>query len=60
MRIVLCPRLFFLDLGDPKRGVRFFTLIAGTGILGSQFVGQLSAFELAKALLTTGRAMERP
>lgn len=37
-RLVLEPARFLRDLGDHNRGVGFFTMIAGTCVLGSQCV----------------------
>jgi tellurite resistance protein TehA-like permease len=37
-RVGLCARRVWNDLGDPVRGPGFFTMVAGTCVLGSQFV----------------------
>ena len=37
-RLFYSPRAFLSDLTDHTRGVGFFTMIAATGILGSQFL----------------------
>ncbi|EDZ66501.1 C4-dicarboxylate transporter/malic acid transport protein [Nitrosococcus oceani AFC27] len=37
-RLVGYPRYFFTDLSDHSSGPGFFTMVAGSGILGSQFV----------------------
>ena len=37
-RIALYPRNFFQDLIDHNRGVGFFTIVAGMGVLGSQLI----------------------
>lgn len=45
-RIALYPRFFWNDLIDHTRGVGFFTLVAGTGVLGNELIviyGQYSA-----------------
>lgn len=36
LRLATYPRLMLADLSDHNRGVGYFTLIAGTGVLGSQ------------------------
>ncbi|MCC6580801.1 MAG: C4-dicarboxylate ABC transporter, partial [Phycisphaeraceae bacterium] len=36
-RLVFFPRLLLRDMLDHNRGVGFFTLVAGTCVLGSQF-----------------------
>ncbi|MBI4180741.1 MAG: tellurite resistance/C4-dicarboxylate transporter family protein [Chloroflexi bacterium] len=38
LRVVFFPRHFLDDLFDHSRGTGFFTLVAGTSVLGSQFV----------------------
>ena len=38
LRMVRYPRRFFGDMVDHLRGPGFFTIVAGTSILGSQFV----------------------
>lgn len=38
VRIGLYPQAFFRDLSDHTRGVGFFTIVAGTGVLGSQWI----------------------
>ena len=35
LRAALFPRAFYRDVGDHNRGVGFFTIVAGTAILGS-------------------------
>ena len=35
LRLVLFPRALFDDFGDHNRGVGFFTIVAGTAVLGS-------------------------
>jgi tellurite resistance protein TehA-like permease len=37
-RIVLYPRAFFRDFSDFDRGPGFFTLVAGAGVLGSEWL----------------------
>lgn len=38
LRLVIYPRHFFGDMVDHLRGPGFFTVVAGTNVLGSQFV----------------------
>lgn len=38
VRLVIYPRHFFGDMVDHLRGPGFFTMVAGTNVLGSQFV----------------------
>lgn len=38
MRLTLHPRTVMRELADPERGVRLFAVVAGTAILGNQFV----------------------
>lgn len=38
LRMVCCSRRFFSDMIDHLRGPGFFTIVAGTSILGSQFI----------------------
>jgi tellurite resistance protein TehA-like permease len=49
-RLALYPRQLFLDLIDHSRGVGFFTVVAGTAVLGSQLVVVYSQYRLAFAL----------
>ena len=37
-RVIRFPRSVLADLADHQRGVGFFTLVAGTGVLGAQFL----------------------
>src|SRR5690348_4737719 len=37
-RLIRHPRPFFADMVDHLRGPGFFTIVAGTSVLGSQFV----------------------
>ena len=37
-RIIFYPRHFLIDLGEHSRGAGYFTTVAGTCILGTQFV----------------------
>lgn len=53
-RIFLYPRRFFADMKDHAIGVGFFTIVAGSCVLGSQFVILMKAFKPATALLVIG------
>ncbi len=53
-RIFIYPRRFFDDLKDHFKGVGVFTIVAGSCVLGSQFVILMNAFKPATALLTVG------
>jgi len=37
LRVIVAPKNFFGDFADFNRGYGFFTIVAGTGILGNQF-----------------------
>ncbi|MFZ0662633.1 MAG: tellurite resistance/C4-dicarboxylate transporter family protein [Acidobacteriaceae bacterium] len=50
-RVSLYPRLFWEDLTNHSLGLGFFTIVAGAGILGAQYVIIVQHEELAKALL---------
>ncbi len=56
-RIFFYPGRFLADLGDHMRGAGFFTLVAGTCVLGGQFVLVLQAYEVAIGLLVFGTAL---
>ena len=49
-RMLRFPRRFFGDMIDHLRGPGFFTMVAGTGVLGSQFVLLEADFHLASIL----------
>ena len=49
-RIMWYPHFFFRDLIDHNRGVGFFTIVAGTGVLGSQLVIIFARYTAAMAL----------
>lgn len=38
LRLILCTRQFFSDLVDHRRGMGFFTVVAASCVLGSQFL----------------------
>ncbi len=46
-RLALYPKKLFLDLIDHSRGVGFFTVIAGTAVLGSQLIVVYAQYRLA-------------
>ncbi|MBI2869919.1 MAG: tellurite resistance/C4-dicarboxylate transporter family protein [Chloroflexi bacterium] len=50
LRLVFFPRRFLADLFDHGRGPGFFTLVAGTGVLGSQFVTVMPDYRVAFVL----------
>lgn len=50
VRLVQFPRLVFADLIDHQRGVGFFTIVAGTAVLGSQSVIIFGMYRLGAAL----------
>jgi tellurite resistance protein TehA-like permease len=49
-RLVFFPRYVLADLSDHNRGVGFFTTVAGTAVVGSQFVILLHQFGIGKVL----------
>lgn len=49
-RLLLFPRALLRDLTDHGRGVGFFTIAAGTGVLGSQLILLFQNYTLALAL----------
>ncbi|MCK8601834.1 tellurite resistance/C4-dicarboxylate transporter family protein [Desulfoferrobacter suflitae] len=53
-RMVLFRGAFYTDLCSHSRGVGFFTMVAGTCILGSQLVILREVYSAALALLLTG------
>jgi tellurite resistance protein TehA-like permease len=53
-RIFCFPRDFLADFSNHQRGVGFFTMIAGTCILGSQFILLMQNYRLAVGLLLLG------
>ncbi|HZP93939.1 MAG TPA: tellurite resistance/C4-dicarboxylate transporter family protein [Burkholderiales bacterium] len=50
LRLLRYPGRFFGDLVDHLRGPGFFTTVAGTGVLGSQFVILAQSYRLAAVL----------
>jgi tellurite resistance protein TehA-like permease len=53
-RIMFYPRRFLADLGDHSRGAGYFTVVAGTCILGNQFAILDHALTPALLLLSLG------
>lgn len=53
-RLILHPVEFFSDLGDHLRGPGFFTMVAATCVLGSQFMVVRQSLPAATALLLWG------
>ncbi len=53
-RIFFYPRHFVADVSDHNRGAGYFTAVAGTCILGNQFVALMDAQELGVLLLALG------
>lgn len=49
-RLLMFPRLMFADLINHQRGVGFFTIVAGTAVLGSQSVILFGMYHLGAAL----------
>lgn len=49
-RLLWFPRLFFSDLIDHLRGPGFFTMVAGTGVLGAQYVLLLADYRIGLLL----------
>ena len=56
-RIIFYPRHFLADLGDHSRGAGYFTTVAGTCILGTQFVILDHALTPALLLLSLGAVL---
>ena len=50
LRIIRHPRAVFADLIDHLRGPGFFTMVAASGVLGSEFVIMAGAITLGLAL----------
>lgn len=49
-RLALYPSAFWRDLTDHTRGVGFFTIVAGTGVLGTQSILIFGRHDVATAL----------
>lgn len=56
-RIIFYPRRFLADLGEHSRGAGYFTTVAGTCILGSQFLILDHALRPALVLLGIGTTL---
>jgi tellurite resistance protein TehA-like permease len=50
IRLACFPREMFSDLIDHNRGVGYFTLVAATGVLGSQLIVIFNRYRLAEIL----------
>jgi tellurite resistance protein TehA-like permease len=50
LRMCCYPRRFFADMIDHLRGPGFFTVVAGSCVLGSQFVILIADYRIASAL----------
>ena len=57
LRIAFYPRFFFHDLIDHTRGVGFFTIVAGTGVLGSELLIVYDELHLAFGLWVLAGAL---
>ena len=57
IRFILYPRRFLSDLFDHDRGVGFFTMVAGTCVLGSQLLLLKGSSALAAWLLIIGASL---
>ena len=49
-RVLFYPSAFWRDLTDHTRGVGFFTIVAGTAVLGTQFILIFGDYETAAVL----------
>jgi tellurite resistance protein TehA-like permease len=56
-RLAVFPRALLTDLADHNRGVGFFTLIAATSVLGSQFLFFRNDVQTGSALLFLASAL---
>lgn len=54
LRLFLCTKEFLADLIDHKKGPGFFTTIAGTCVLGSQFALIFKNYQVATVLWVVG------
>ena len=57
LRLVRFPRAFCHDLGDHRRGVGFFTIVAGMAVLGSDLVTVFGLYRLSLMLWLAGIAL---
>lgn len=56
-RLLFYPRNLLADLKDYSRGVGFFTVVAGTCVLGCQFIVILEAYKAAAILWSVGMVL---
>ncbi|MBI4166319.1 MAG: tellurite resistance/C4-dicarboxylate transporter family protein, partial [Acidobacteria bacterium] len=52
-RVLFYPSAFWRDLTDHTRGVGFFTIVAGTGVLGTEFILIFGHYKSAAVLWFT-------
>ncbi len=57
LRLISYPRLFFADMIDHRIGPGFFTAVAGSCILGTQFLLMLRSIAAATLFLAFGTAL---
>jgi tellurite resistance protein TehA-like permease len=57
IRLFMCHRKFWADFHDHSRGVGYFTVVAGTCILGSQLIIIPGAVNIAAGLLCLGAVL---
>ncbi len=57
LRVIRYPRLFFADMTDHRLGPGFFTAVAGSCILGTQFLLMVHSLAAAIAFLGLGTAL---
>ncbi len=57
LRLIRYPELFFADMTDHLRGPGFFTAVAGSCILGSQFLLMTRSLAAATVFLAVGTAL---
>jgi tellurite resistance protein TehA-like permease len=57
LRAIRYPRLFFADMTDHRLGPGFFTAVAGSCILGTQFLLMARSVEVAAVFLALGTAL---
>jgi tellurite resistance protein TehA-like permease len=57
LRAIYYPRLFFADMTDHRLGPGFFTAVAGSCILGTQFLLMAHSVEAAAVFLAVGTTL---
>ncbi len=57
LRLIRYPRLFLADMTDHRRGPGFFTAVAGSCILGAQFLLMARSLAAAAILLALGTVL---